>query len=139
MLTVKLGVILLSITTVIAYVTVQQHKVSKLEDKLALCEANNETHKVAVALRDSTIVSIQASVDKITADLNAANAKNRARAIELAARKEELEAWNAKEPEVKYVHIYKNVVPEDVDLSKGKCIDGYNLNREIEELRFEDL
>lgn len=139
MLTAKLGVILLSVATVIAYMTVQQHKVGKLEDKLALCEANNETHKVAVALRDSTIVSIQASVDKITADLNAANAKNKARAVELAARKEELEAWAAKEPEIKYVHIYKDVVPKDVDLSEGKCIDGYNLNRKIEELRFEDL
>lgn len=139
MLTVKLGVILLSITTVIAYVTVQQHKVGKLEDRLELCESNNETHKIAVALRDTIIANAQASVDKIVADLNTANAKNKARAAELAVRKEELEAWNAKEPEVKYVHIYKNVVPEDVDLSKGKCDDGYNLNRELEGLRFEDL
>ena len=139
MLTAKLGAILLSVATIIAYVTIQQYKIAELEDKLALCKANNDTYKTTVALRDSTIVSIQASVDKITADLNAANAKNKERAIELATYREELEVWAAKEPEIKYIHIYKDVVPEDVDLSEGKCIDGYNLNRKIEELRFEDL
>ena len=139
MLTAKLGATLFFIGIVITYIITQQYKIGELEDKLAVCGANNDAYRATVALKDSTIASIQANIDEITAELEAANARNKERAKEIATYKKELEEWAAKEPEVKYVHIYKDVIPENADLSKGRCIDGYNLNRRIEEIRFEDL
>ena len=130
---------MLTAATVIGYITVQQYKVGSLEDKLELAKADYEIQKLAVGTRDATITSMEANLAKLAAELEVGKKKNEERLAELAARKKELEAWAAKEPEVKYVKIYKKVVPKDVDLSKGKCDDGLKLNEQISEMRYEDL